>query len=116
VVTGLGQFEGTSWDFVYTLVSTWTDSYVFGHSYEHTTSGDPILIGADAYGGVVGLALVNDPGIPYSYLLLDPGSTICEAFFFNITGPTQVAGQFYMFYSDCQTLVGSPDPFVGYLR
>jgi len=119
-VDRLGQFEGTSWDFVYTLVSTWTNSYTMGHSYTYTNSGSPILVGADEYGNVdghfVGLTLVTDPSIPYEFLLLDPGITICEAFFFNITSSTQVAGQYFMFYSDCQTLVGSPDPFVGYLR
>jgi len=115
-VDPLGQFEGTSWDFVYTLVSTWTNSYDLGYSYTYTSSGDPLLLGTDEYGGPVGLGQVNEPAIPYDFLLVDPGSVICEAFFFNITSPTTVAGEYFMFYSDCATLVGSPDPFIGYLQ
>jgi hypothetical protein len=114
-VDPLGQFMGTTWDFVYTLVSTWDDVYALGFTFSYDSSGIRVLNGVDQYGGWAGLAL-TDGSIPYDYLLVAPGSSLCEAFAFDITGPTRVDGVVFFFYSDCQTSMGGPYPFVGTMR
>jgi len=117
-VDPLSQFKGTTWDFVYTLVSTWDDTYSLGFTIGYTSNGTPVLDGTNEYGDNVGIGPVTDPSIPYHFLLLDPESSICEAFFFNITGPRSVSGEVFFFYTDCQTPVGSgtPHPFYGTMR
>src|SRR4029453_113054 len=63
-VDRLGQFAGTTWNFVYTIVSTWTDTYYLGHTYQFTSSGVRMLDGTDEYGDGIGMSLTASYDIP----------------------------------------------------
>ncbi len=117
-VDPLGQFEGTTWQFVFTLTTTRTDTFALGYTYTYTSDGLKILQGTDEYGSGVGMVLAASYGIPYDYLLVDPNiDQVCEAFGFDITSPTTVSGEVVFYYPpDCATVMGGPVPFTGYMQ
>ncbi|MFM7734921.1 MAG: hypothetical protein ACKPBU_02945 [Alphaproteobacteria bacterium] len=90
-----------TWKFSYTLATTtFTDTFRLqevDNSQEY-----PILLGLDAFNSQVGVVNVKDVSpsstIPYTYFLLNPGSIICENFFFNRTSTTTVSGIYFQTY------------------
>lgn len=85
-----------SWDFVYTIIDTWTDSFRFsGPAVPYDSEpGDYIMTGTDKWGN-------PDVAVTYNsskseYFLVNIGSIIIdEAFSFNFTSSNNVSGCYY---------------------
>ncbi|HEY8515071.1 MAG TPA: hypothetical protein VIS07_06145 [Candidatus Binatia bacterium] len=91
--TGLAGLIGT-WDFTFTIISTFTERYFFDRV--QTVSGIPTLIGEDEIGQPIIVTRVQDldPGnpLPYEYIGLAYDLILCDGYLFNQTGPNTVAG------------------------
>jgi len=95
--TGLYGLLGT-WDFSYTIISTFTDRFVF-QSVIVGNQGYRIIDGEDEFGGQIVAARTADlaPGQPssYEFAMLDPGFIICQFFVFNRTAAGAVSGLYF---------------------
>jgi hypothetical protein len=84
------------WDFTYTLISTWTDTYklydIFESEGEYYIRGYDVDLGAPAVA-----SYFEDDG---NYALLARYSSFDQFFVFNFTGTNTVAGTYYMVIDD----------------
>ncbi|HZR84755.1 MAG TPA: hypothetical protein VFD92_26910 [Candidatus Binatia bacterium] len=106
--TGLAGLIGT-WDFTYTIISTFTDRYRLQNVQEQ--NGLQLLFGLDEFGGQVAVGRVQDvsPGstLPYEFILADPGPIICQGFAFNRTGPINAVGIYAQFNASCSAIISN---------
>jgi len=113
---GLSDLLGI-WRFVYTIISTFTDTYDLQRIVVGST-GIPGIIGIDlADGGPVIVArvedIIDDP-FPFVFFLLDPDLISCDFFAFDQTGPNTVEGiQVLILGSDCGSILGGQHPMTG---
>lgn len=96
----LASLIGT-WKFSYALgATTFTDTFRLQEI--DNSESYPVLFGVDQFNGTVGVVRVKDVSpsstLPYVYFLLNPGSIICENFFFNRTSTTTVQGIYFQTY------------------
>jgi hypothetical protein len=115
---GLAGLFGT-WDFTYTIVSTYEDRYVMS-SVQTSDTGVPFILARDVYEGVSD-AIVARPAdlgftsFPYEFALLDAGSFLCDFFVFDKTGANAVSGLYYGTYIDfdgtCGDLINPSTPY-----
>lgn len=114
--SGLAGLIGR-WRFQFTIISTFTEDYVFDHV--ETVDGIPTLIGSDEFGGLVIVSRTADlgGGSIYEFAMLDPGVILCDFYVFNRTGTTTIAGQRWStgidFDGSCGSLSGGPYPLTG---
>jgi hypothetical protein len=119
---GLPGLLGT-WDFTYSIISTFQDRYVMS-SVQTSDTGVPFILVYDVYDGLSD-AIVARPvdlgfaSFPFEFALLDESTFFCDFFVFNRTGANAVSGQYYLtdvnFDGSCGALqnVGNPYPMSG---
>lgn len=95
--SNLNDLLGT-WQFRYTIVSTFTNTYRL--SQVDTSTETPLIIGTDEYGNPIVGGRIQDisPGntLPYEFGLLEPSDfLICRLFFFDKTGTNRVEGVYF---------------------
>ena len=113
--SSLNDLLGT-WRFTYTILSTWTDIYRL--SRIDTSTGTPLIVGTDQYGGPVAGGRIQDisPGnsLPYEFALLDPSIIICQFFLFDKTGTNRVEGVYIQIDDgECDGDASNPYPMIG---
>lgn len=99
------------WGFDYTILSKWTDYYLFDTLRESSSEPDTFyVLGIDEYDDpVIGS---YDPELG-QYLVLDQGYTIDQVFIFDLLGDTAVSGCYYQInlsdesWSECYPMTGS---------
>lgn len=93
--SGLSGLIGT-WDTTFRIVSSYTYRYRFQEVRQSTVGNYQILVGRDEQNDVVLLArtrdLIPDEPAPYEYFALEDDSIVCEAYFFDQTGPDRLSG------------------------
>lgn len=115
----LSSLIGT-WEFVYTIISTFHDQYEFT-SIQHPTTFDLLVGHSLKDGSSIGVARVQEvtPGspLPYQFGAVHPSILGCDGYFFDKTGPNTVTGVYVLFVSSggsqCGTMLGAPDDMVG---
>ena len=115
---GLAGLLGT-WDFTYSIISTFEDRYVMS-AVQTSDDGIPFILAYDVYAGVSD-ALVARPAdlgftsFPYEFALLDAGVLVCDFFVFNKTGANTVSGLYFLsdvdFDGSCGSLLNPTDPY-----
>lgn len=117
-VSRLRLLLGT-WDFTYTIIGTYTDSYSLS-SIQDSGRGWLYADGTNLIqGNRILAARIRDVDpsstLPYEFSLVDPESSLlCEVFAFNVAGASSASGEVAFFYGDCQTpLSETTYPFVG---
>jgi hypothetical protein len=107
--SGLQSLIGT-WDFTYTIISTFTQRYFFDQ-VTSTPSGVPFLEGQDVFGDPVITARFADlglPDFPYEFGTLDPTIGFCRFYTYNKTGPNTVSGLYVFLDLNFDGSCGSP--------
>lgn len=108
--TGLASLIGT-WDFRFTIISTFTRRYFFDHV--ETVLGIPTLVGDGALGELIIVTRLEDidpdSPLPYEYIALAQGLLTCDGYVFNRTSETTVSGlhtQAVVVGDECGTFFG----------
>lgn len=114
--TGLAGLVGT-WDFRFTIISTFTRRYFLDHVEE--VLGIPTLVGEGALGELIIVTRLDDidpdSGLPYEYIALAQGLLSCDGYVFNRTSETTVSGlhtQAFLVDGECGTFFGE-NPMTG---
>ena len=99
-----------TWEFSYTLISEFTDTYRLNDVRESTiTPGEWSIFGTDQFGGLVIAEYSPDRGM---FSLLDPGTLIHQFFTFDFVGSNTVSGCYYQVdvaddsFSRCYDMTG----------
>src|SRR5205809_1253065 len=97
-----------NWAFTYTIISTYTDHYNLSTIQQATGHSYNVVFGTNSDLGnsvIAGRVQDIDPGSTsgYEFALLDPESSLCEFFAFNVGGASSASGVVLFFYGDCQT-------------
>ena len=111
--SGLRGLLGT-WQFTFRIAVTFTDTYRL--SRVDSSTGIPLIFGADEYGNPVTAGRIRDlvpsSPLPYEFALLAPGISICNFYLFNKTGSNSVSGVYYLIRDgDCDVSVGLSNPY-----
>ena len=98
VVPGdLSSLIGT-WDFVFRIISTFTQRYRLQEVRD--VSGTQGLVGLDERDDLVLVMRSDDLSLggsfPFEFAMLDPGTIICDFFVFNRTGVTSISGSYFL--------------------
>jgi hypothetical protein len=85
------------WLFGYTVLLTFGATYTLDHI--DTSTGKPLLLGTDQFGGGVVAAKASDfvSVFPFTFGLLDPGATVCRFFIFNLDTANAVSGAYIQY-------------------
>ena len=99
-----------TWEFSYTLISEFTNTYRLSNVRENTiTPGEWIITGTDEFGGLVIAGYLPDPGM---FSLLDTSILINRFFTFDFVGSNTVSGCYYQVdvaddsFSRCHDMTG----------
>ena len=99
-----------TWEFSYTLISEFTDTYRLNDVRESPiTPGEWNIFGTDQFGGLVIAGYSPDLGM---FSLLDPGTLINQFFTFDFVGSNTVSGCYYQVdvaddsFSRCYDMTG----------
>jgi len=92
------------------LRDTYTDHYNLSTIQQATGHSYNVVFGTNSDLGnsvIAGRVQDIDPGSTsgYEFALLDPESSLCEFFAFNVGGASSASGLVLFFYGDCQTPV-----------
>ena len=99
-----------TWEFSYTLISEFTDTYRLNDVRESSiTPGEWNIFGTNQFGGLVIALYSPDLGM---FSLLDPGTLIHQFFTFDFVGSNTVSGCYYQVdvaddsFSGCYDMTG----------
>ena len=99
-----------TWEFSYTLISEFTNTYRLSNVRENTiTPGEWIITGTDEFGDLVIAGYSPDLGM---FSLLDPGTIIHQFFAFDFVGSNTVSGCYHQVdvaddsFSRCYSMTG----------
>lgn len=115
---GLAGLLGT-WDFTYSIVSTFEDRYVMS-SVQTSDTGVPFILAYDVYDGLSDAVVARPADLgfssfPFEFALLDLSTFFCDFFVFNKTGTNAVSGQYYLtgveFDGSCGAITNPNDPY-----